>query len=61
MQAKENDRQRGYGKVWDMVLSDYGKGGIDWKCVDGLLYGLGEEHSERKNDCVWTNIKFIDF
>ena len=26
VQAKENDRQRGYGKVWDMVLNDYGNG-----------------------------------
>jgi hypothetical protein len=26
VQARENDRQRGYGKVWDAVLSDYVKG-----------------------------------
>ena len=24
-----NDRQRGNGKVWDMVLSDYGTGEFD--------------------------------
>jgi len=26
VQAKENERQRRYGKVWDTVLSDFGKG-----------------------------------
>ena len=26
VQARENDRQRRYGKVWDTVLSDYVKG-----------------------------------
>jgi hypothetical protein len=25
MQARENDRQSGYQKVWDMVLNNYGK------------------------------------
>jgi hypothetical protein len=25
VQAKENERQRGFEKVWDTVLSDYGK------------------------------------
>ena len=41
MQARENDRQRGYGKVWDTVLSDYGKALIGLEMMhDGLLYGL---------------------
>ena len=40
MQAHENYRQRGYGKVWDMVLSDYGKRLIGLEmCGDGLLHG----------------------
>jgi len=29
VQARENDWQRRYGKVWDMVLSDYGTGEFD--------------------------------
>ena len=41
VQARENYRQRGNGKVWDTVLSNYGKGLIGSEmCVDGLLYGL---------------------
>jgi len=30
VQAIENDRQRGYRKVLDTVLSDYRKGRLDW-------------------------------
>jgi hypothetical protein len=41
VQARENDRQRRNGRVWDMVLSDYGKGSIGLRiCCDGLLYAL---------------------
>jgi hypothetical protein len=29
VQARENKRQRGYRKVWDMVLSDYE--GVEFK------------------------------
>ena len=30
VQARMNDQQGRYGKVWDMVLSDYRKGRLDW-------------------------------
>ena len=41
MQTRENDRQRGHGRVWDMVLSDYRKAEFNLKLhVNALLYGL---------------------
>ena len=44
MQARENDLQIRYGKVWDKVLSDYGKGLIGLEmCGDGLLYAFGNQ------------------
>jgi hypothetical protein len=41
VQAKENDRQRGYGKVWDTVLIDYEGVELREICeLMGLLYAL---------------------
>jgi hypothetical protein len=31
VQARENDRQKGYGKVWDTDLSDYENGELYWQ------------------------------
>jgi len=38
VQARENDRQRGYGKVWDMDLSNYGKHEFNLKCIWTACY-----------------------
>jgi hypothetical protein len=41
VQVKENYQQRGYGKVWDTFLSNYGKGLIGLADrAGGLLYVL---------------------
>ena len=41
VQARENDRQRGYGKVWDMVLGNYGKRGFicSMSCRVAICFG----------------------
>jgi hypothetical protein len=38
VQARENDRQRGFQKVWDMVLSDYRKHEFNLKCIWTACY-----------------------
>ena len=44
MQAKENDRQRRYGKVWDTVLSDSEMGNsTEIARIAGLKYSLAIE------------------
>ena len=42
-QAKKNDRQSGHKRVWDMDLSNYGKGELVWKCVRWITTRFGNQ------------------
>jgi hypothetical protein len=54
LQAKENDRQRGYGKIWDTVSNDFGKGIIfkEKLNIDGFLYALAIKGGFKKLQVV---------
>lgn len=59
LQAKENDRQRGYGKIWDTVSNDFGKGIIfkEKLNIDGFLYALAIKGGFKKLQVVLDSSK----
>jgi len=60
VQASENDRQRGYEKVWDMVLNDYGKGWLVWKFVRCIAIRFGNQRRFFKSWSWWWLKSTVD-